>query len=167
MNLNSRKVITLTGFLLVLAFGFLYLNQSLLIADDRNGEKDCSSSCSKNKEVKAGGEFSSYEFVTDKACCDEMKTGLQTDLMSVAGVKEVKFSTACSVSKMTQVTVFYAAGETSEENIAAYLKDKNYDCSGGHPGCNKDGVKSGEGKDGKDCEKECPGKNKTKDLKQL
>ena len=166
MKTKSGKIISLTGFILLLAFGFLYLNQNLLIADDRNGEKDCSSSCSKSKDVKAGGEFSSYEFVTDKACCDEMKTGLQTDLMSVAGVKEVKFNTSCSVSKMTQVTVYYAAGETSEENISSYLKDKSYDCSG-HLGCSKDGVKSGEGKDGKDCQKECPHKEKSKDSKQL
>ena len=162
-NKRGGKIISLTAFFLVLAFGFLYLNQNLLIADDRDGKKDCSSSCSHSKDVKAGGEFSSYEFVTDKACCEEMKTGMQTDLMSVAGVKEVKFSTSCSVSKMTQVIVYYAAGETTEENIATYLKDKSYDCSGGHSGCNKDGVKSGDGKDGN----ECPHKEKSKDTKQL
>ena len=124
-----KKAVSLTAFILVLALGFLYMNQSYLIADDRDGNKDCSSSCSKSKDIKAGGEWSSYEFVTDKACCDEMKTSLQKDLMGVAGVKEVKFSISCSVSKMTQVTVYYAAGETSEENLAAYLKDKSYDCS--------------------------------------
>ena len=161
-----KKIVTLTAFVLVLALGFLYLNQSMLIADDRDGKKDCSSSCNKSKDIKAGGEWSSYEFVTDKACCDEMKTGLQNDLLGVAGVKEVKFGLTCGVSKMSQVTVYYAAGETSEENIAAFVKDKSYDCSG-HSGCNKDGVKSGEGKDGSDCQKECPHKDKSKESKQL
>lgn len=165
-----KKIVSLTAFILVLALGFLYLNQGLLVADDRDGKKDCSSTSSsctqKNKDVKAGSEWSSYEFVTDKACCDEMKTSLQTDLLTVAGVKEVKFGSTCGSTKMSAVTVFYAAGETTEENIASYLKDKSYDCSG-HSGCEKDGVKSGESKDGKDCEKQCPSKQKVKDTKQL
>lgn len=161
-----KKVVSLTALVLVLALGFLYLNQSYLIADDRGGKKDCSSSCSKSKDIKAGGEWSSYEFVTDKASSDELKSGLQNDLMGIAGVKEVRFGTSCSVSKMSQVTVFYAAGETTEESIAAFVKDKNYDCSN-HSGCDKDGVKSGEGSSDKDCQKECPGMQKSKDSKQL
>ena len=114
--------------------------------------------------IKTGGEWASYEFVTDKACCDEMKSSLQSDLMTVAGVKEVKFGSSCSVSKMSMVTVYYSAGETSEENISSFIKDKSYECTGNHSGCNKDGVKSGEGND---CQKECPHKEKTKDTKQL
>ena len=161
-----KKVVTLTAFILVLTLGFIYLNQGKLSAGDKDGKKDCSSSCSDSKDIKAGGEWSSYEFVTDKAVSDEMKSSLQSDLMGVAGVKEVKFSTSCSVSKMTKVIVYYAAGETSEENIASFVKDKSYDCSG-HNGCNKDGVKSGESKDGTDCQKECPHKDKSKESKQL
>ncbi|HEY3251042.1 MAG TPA: hypothetical protein VGK25_07975 [Ignavibacteria bacterium] len=156
---SEKKIISITALILILALGFLYLNQSRLIADDRDGKKSCTidkSSCTEHKVIKAGGEWSSYEFVTDKACCEEMKTQLQTDLMSVAGVKEVKFGPSCSVSKMSQVTIYYAAGETSEETLAAYLKDKNYDCSG-HSGCDKDGTGS---------HKECPHKesNQTKQL---
>jgi hypothetical protein len=96
-----------------------------------------------------------------------MKSSLQTELLTVAGIKEVKFGSSCSESKMTNVTVFYAAGETNAENIAAFLKDKNYDCSG--KSCTKDGVKSGETKkEGCDTKKECPGKNKkSSDSKQL
>jgi len=56
---------------------------------------------------------------------------------------------------MSQVTVYYSAGETSEETIAAFLKDKNYDCSG-HTDCDKGGS-----------HKECPNKEKSKESKQL
>lgn len=161
-----KKIISLTAFILLLALGFLYINQSYLIADDRDGKKDCSSSCSKSKDIKAGGEWSSYEFITDKAYSSETKDELQKDLMGVAGVKEVKFGPSCSVSNMSQVIVFYAAGETSEDNIASFVKDKSYDCSS-HSGCNKDGVKSGESNSGKDCPKECPHMDKSKDSKQL
>ena len=84
----------------------------------------------KDKEIKAGGnEYSSYEFVTDKACRDEMKTSMQNDLMSLNGVKEVKFGESCEVSKMTKVSVFYSPGDTNEEAITKYIKDKDYNCS--------------------------------------
>jgi hypothetical protein len=161
-----KKVISLTAVILVLTFGFIYLNQGMLKSGQKDGDKNCSSTCSKNKDIKAGGEWSEYEFVTDKACSDEMKTSLQADLMNIAGVKEVKFGSSCSVSKMTMVRVYYSSGETSEENIASFVKDKSYDCQG-HNGCNKDGIKSGESKDGTDCPKECPHKDKSKESKQL
>ena len=31
---------------------------------------------------------------------------------------------------MTNVTIMYSAGETNEENIASFIKDKSFDCSG-------------------------------------
>lgn len=127
------------------------------------------SSCGDNtNEVKAGSEYQSYQFTTDKACCDGMKADLEKNLLTVAGIKEIKFSTTCNVSKMTNVTVMYSAGETSEENIASFVKDKSIDCSGGNS-CNKDGKKTGEKKDGCDTKKECPSmKNKkSDDSKQL
>lgn len=114
------------------------------------------SSCGDNKsQIKAGGEYSSYQFVTDKAGCEESKAELQKNLLTVAGVKEVSFGSTCNVSKMTSVTVMFSAGETSEENIANYLKNKNLDCSG--KGCDKDG------------KKECPSmkEKKSSDSKQL
>lgn len=156
----GKKIILLTALLLILALGFVYLNTNVLTAGGSDVKKSCSmnqSSCNEHKVIKAGGDWASYEFVTDKACCEEMKTELQTDLMGVAGVKEVKFGPSCSVSKMSQVTIYYAAGETSEETLAAYLKDKNYDCSG-HSGCDKDGTGS---------HKECPHQKKSSDTKQL
>jgi len=159
-----KKTISLTAIVLLLSLGLLYINQGRLIADDWNKNKDCSSECKNSKDVKTtSGEFSSYEFITDKACCDEMKTDLQSGLMGVAGVKEVKFGSSCSVSHMTQVTVLYSAGETSEENIASFIKDKKFECEG-HNGCSKDGKSSG---NDNDCKKQCPHKDKTKDTKQL
>jgi len=120
------------------------------------------SSCDDKKGmIKAGGEFSSYEFVTDKVTCEDSKADLQKNILSIAGVKEVTFGSTCNVSKMTNVTIMYSAGETSEENIAASLKENNMDCSG-KSGCNKDGKNSG------DVKKECPSKNKkSNDSKQL
>ena len=130
----KRKFITFASLVLVFTLGFLYINHNYLAAGDRDGKKECtsSSSCSKNKsnEIKAGGDWSSYEFVTDQACCDEMKTSLKTNLMNVAGVKDVKFGQTCNVSKMTGVSVYYAAGETTEETIASSIKGKDADCSG-------------------------------------
>ncbi len=121
--------------------------------------------CDENKgQIKAGGEYQSYQFVTDKVICEDTKADLQKNILSIAGVKEVSFGSTCNVSKMTSVTVMYSAGETSEENIATVLKEKKMDCSG-NSGCNKDGKNSGDNKDGN---KECPSKNKkSNDSKQL
>jgi hypothetical protein len=182
----KNKIIPIAVLVVVFSLGFLYLNQNYLTANDKEG-KTCAensgctdkSSCTKKSSsernnIKAGGEWNSYEFVTDKACCEEMKTDLQKELLGVAGVKEVKFSGTCNVSKMTQVTVYYSAGETSQDNIASYLKDKKFDCTGKEcdgKGCTKDGVKSGEKsgskENGCDGNKECPHKEKTKDSKNL
>jgi hypothetical protein len=180
----NKKFFGIAAIVVVFALGFLYLNQSYLVASDKDG-KTCdkngtscsktSSSCDdKNKsaatDVKAGGEFSSYEFTTDQVSCEETKANLEKELTSVAGVKEVKFGSTCSVSQMTSVTVYYAAGETNEEAIASFVKSKNIDCSG-KTGCNKEkssDVKKDAGKDGCDGKKECPSKNKkSSDSKQL
>lgn len=174
----NKKIISLAAIVVVFALGFLYLNQSYLVAGDKDG-KECvgKTGCDKDGKkdgktekqsgIKAGGEFASYEFTTDQACCDGMKADLENDIKGIAGVKEIKFGSTCNVSKMTNVTVYYAAGETSEENIASIVKEKNYDCSGSKS-CDKDGMKSGSMKEGCDPSKECPSrKQKTKESKQL
>src|SRR5687767_11149268 len=99
----NKKFFGIAAIVVVFALGFLYLNQSYLVASDKDG-KTCdkngtscsktSSSCDdKNKsaatDVKAGGEFSSYEFTTDQVSCEETKANLEKELTSVAGVKEV------------------------------------------------------------------------------
>lgn len=173
----NKKFLGAAAIVVFFAFGFLYLNQSYLIANDKDG-RDCSkecttsagdkSGCDKSKcgdnNIKAGGEYSSYQFVTDKVTCEDSKADLQKNILSIAGVKEVNFGSTCNVSKMTSVTIMYSAGETSEENIAASLKEKNMDCSG-KSGCDNDGKNSGDNKDGY---KDCPSKNKkSNDSKQL
>ena len=124
----KRKFISFASLVLVFTLGFLYMNHNYLAAGDRDGKKECSSSssCSKNKstEIKAGGDWSNYEFTTDRACCDEMKTALKTDLMNISGVKDVKFGSTCNVSKMTGVSVYYAAGETNEEIGRASCRER-------------------------------------------
>ncbi|HMT11299.1 MAG TPA: hypothetical protein PKA39_06715 [Ignavibacteria bacterium] len=183
----NKKIISVSALVVVFALGFFYLNQEYLVAYTKSGgdcdktqcsktsgtkssadKKECDksscdkSSCGENKGmIKAGGEYSSYEFVTDKVTCEDSKAELQKNILSIAGVKEVNFGSTCNVSKMTSVTIMYSAGETNEENIAASLKEKNMDCSG-KSGCDKDGKNSG------DVKKECPGKNKkSNDSKQL
>ena len=183
----NKKIISVSALVVVFALGFFYLNQEYLVAYTKSGgdcdktqcsktsgtkssadKKECDksscdkSSCGENKGmIKAGGEYSSYEFVTDKVTCEDSKADLQKNILSIAGVKEVNFGSTCNVSKMTSVTIMYSAGETNEENIAASLKEKNMDCSG-KSGCDKDGKNSG------DVKKECPGKNKkSNDSKQL
>lgn len=178
----NKKIISVSALVVVFALGFFYLNQEYLVAYTKSGgecdktkcgetsgtkssadKKECDkSSCDDKKGmIKAGGEFSSYEFVTDKVTCEDSKADLQKNILSIAGVKEVTFGSTCNVSKMTNVTIMYSAGETSEENIAASLKENNMDCSG-KSGCDKDGKNSG------DVKKECPSKNKkSNDSKQL
>ncbi|MCX7877885.1 MAG: hypothetical protein N2510_04490 [Ignavibacteria bacterium] len=137
---------------LILTFGVLYLNPGMLSANDKDG-KTCKSktSCSEKSktdkcgsEVKAGGEWSNFEFTTDQACCEKMKAELEKELMALAGIKEVKIGEACSVSGMAKVTVSYDSNETNEDNIASFVKTKNYDCSD-KKGCSK------EGSEKKDC----------------
>jgi hypothetical protein len=128
-----NKILVFTSLVLVLTFGFLYINQSGISANDKEGKKDCTHSCSKqnskDKEIKAGGDENSvYAFITDKACCDEMKTSMQNELMGINGVKEVKFGSSCNVSKMTQVSIYYSAGETNEAALISFIKDKEYNC---------------------------------------
>jgi hypothetical protein len=169
----NKKILTAAALVVVFSLGFLYLNQGYLSANDKES-KSCTnkSACDdKNKEVKAGGDLNQYEFTTDKACCDEMKADLQNELTSVAGVKEVKFGKTCGASKMTHVTVYYAAGETSEDALAKFVKDKSYDCQG-KTGCDKEATKSGTKsgtKEGCDKSKECcPNKEKkSSEQKQL
>jgi hypothetical protein len=150
----KRKFILLASLVLVFTLGFIYVNHNYISANGRDGKNTCTNmtGCTQHKSntIKAGGEWSSYEFVTDKACTDEMQSSLKTELMNVAGVKDVKFSSTCSYSKMTNVSIYYSAGETSEETLQSFIKDKGFDCSGS--GC--------EGKG-------CTPKNKKTDAKNI
>ena len=154
----NRKIIALSSVVLILALGFLYIQQGNLMAGDKN------KSCCMNKNtqktsndapgIKAGGEkFASYEFSTDKACCEEMRSSMQKELLGISGVKEVKFSQTCTASKMTMVSVLYDAGATNESGIAASLKEKNIDCPQ-MPGCDKEGCSKN--KSGSNMQQQCP-----------
>ena len=138
----NRKLVYLSSLVLILAFGFLYVNSGSLTASDFSKKKCCkdqSTSANTKKEIKAGGDqYSTYEFATDKASSDEMKNTLQKELLGTTGVKDVKFSPTCSASTMTMVTIYYNSGETSESQIASLVKDKSSDCPE-MPGCDKEG----------------------------
>jgi len=152
-NFMKKKLILFSSAVVLLTFGFLYVNHSYLSAGSDDGKSGCtsSSSCVKYGEIKAGGEFETYEFVTDKACCDEMKTSLKTGLMSISGVKDVKFGHGCSMSKMTRVSVNFAGGETNKETIEAYILNNKLDCP-----------------DTENCPKgKCDPKSKSKDTKDI
>jgi hypothetical protein len=144
----KRKFILLASLVLVFTLGFIYVNHNYISANGRDGKNTCTNmtGCTQHKSntIKAGGEWSSYEFTTDKACCEEMQSSLKSELMSAAGVKDVKFSQTCTVSKMTNVSIYYSASETNEETLASLIKDKGFDCSSG---CDK---------------KNCPEKNSKK-----
>lgn len=130
----KTKFVMFASVVLMLTLGFLYVNHNYISANDKDGKTQCTSmsGCTQHKQntIKAGGEWSSYEFTTDKACCDEMQSSLKSELMSVAGVKDVKFSSTCSVSKMTNVSIYFSASETNQETLASFVKDKGFDCSG-------------------------------------
>lgn len=160
----KKKLVVLSAFIVVLSIGFVYSQYDNLMADDRSG-KDCSSmtskecssktSCeSKTSELKAGSDFSSMEVVTTSISCDGSKKAMTDKLMGVSGVKEVVYGNTCSVSKNTSVTILYAAGENSEENIKASLKEIGID-SESKTDC------SGKTKDAKGKSGSCQGKNTT------
>jgi hypothetical protein len=163
----KNKIVILATVFAVLLFAFLYLQNTNLIADDKDGKKN-STSCTKktgstsaesksgcdyNKNtdattdasIEASGQFAVYEFVTDKIDCDGCKPGMSEKLMGIAGVKEVNFGETCQYSKITNVKVFYSSTDTTPEVIAASVKSNGLEC----------------GKDGK-----CTDKNKS-EKKQL
>lgn len=143
----KKKLIVIASIVIVLAFGILY-TQTSLIADDKDGKKDCSSSCTKKTGTgssaenktgcssdKTGGastevtsENPVYEFVTDKIHCESCKSGMSEKLMGISGVKEISFGETCNVSKMTTVKVHYSAADTTPELISASVKDKGLNC---------------------------------------
>jgi len=148
----KNKVIIICSMLVVLAVGFLYTINNRVIADDKDGKKDCSSSCTKttgsssstSTESKSGcssdkkmsnntgtdnpNNYAVYEFVTDKISCDACKSGISNNLMGVAGVKEVSYGETDAVSKMTNVKVFYTDKETTPELISTSVKENNLEC---------------------------------------
>jgi hypothetical protein len=164
----KNKIIALVAVFAIFTAGLLYF--SPLQAGDKDGKKNCDySSCSKqmNKGIKAGGEWEKYEFVTDKACCDEMRNNLKSEALKLSGVKEVNFSKTCGMSKMSSVIIYYSASETNSDAIAASLKDKNFDCPS-MPGCEKDCSKGCDknSKSGNE-QKECPHNNTNKEKKDI
>ena len=138
----GNKLIIIGTLIVLLVFGFIYTQNSSLIADDKDGKKDCSSSCTKKSsstENKAqssdqytGGANASddksgyavYEFVTDKIHCDGCKQGMTDNILGISGVKEVDYGETCSVSKMTSVKVYFNETDTSADIIAASVKEK-------------------------------------------
>ncbi len=163
----NKKIIALSSVALLLAFGFLYVNSQNVIASNRTFKKCCvdQSTSTTRQEVKAGGDdpvktdYARYMFTTDKACCNETRSSLQKQIMQAAGVKDVKFSETCSVSKMTNVTILYSASETSESQLASYVKDKCLGCSG-QGDCDQQGCTKQKAGGKKDCPNGCPYKNK-------
>ncbi len=144
----KNKIIIIASLVVILVFGILYTQNSNLIADDKDGKKDCSSSCTKKAGTGTSAENKSgcgsekmsgastevvvenpvYEFVTDKIDCDGCKPGMSDKLMGIAGVKEVSYGETCQVSKMTTVKVHYSAVDTTPEIIAASVKNNALNC---------------------------------------
>jgi hypothetical protein len=127
----KNKILIFTSIVLILALGFIVMNRNYVASDNKYVKGTCTNSagCTKNHDVRAGGDVSTYEFVTDKACTDEERTAMQSALMNVTGVNDVKFGPSCSVSKMSNVTIYYSPDKTSSDNLASFVKDKQMDCS--------------------------------------
>lgn len=138
----KKKIIVIGSLVVILALGILYSMNNNLIADDKDG-KDCSSSCTKTTGTGSSTEsqkscdskttteattdatngYAVYEFTTDKIDCDACKPGMSSTLMGVSGVKEVSYGQTCSVSKMTNVKVYYSPQDTTPEIISASVKE--------------------------------------------
>lgn len=161
----KKKILLAATLVVLMVFGFIYMQGNILKADDKDpkNKKDCSTSCtektgtssSMNKSEcpsKTGTSssmtdnkdgYSKYEFVTDKISCDGCKPGMSENLMGIAGVKEVSFDQTNADTKMTNVVVFYSPSDTTPETIAASVKEKGLmgNCADGKK-C--DGKKSSE-----------------------
>lgn len=131
----NRKFLMLSSVLTIIMICVIYLGYRNLTAGGKDG-KNCSnlSGCTSesydikaDKDVLNSSELAVYEFITDKAANDDMRNSLKEELMKVKGIKDVRFGMTCTYSKVTQVTISYSADETSEETIALFVKDKNYD----------------------------------------
>jgi len=148
----KKKIILLSSVILLSALTLTYFKFNYLIAGE-DGKNCNTTSCTDKSKITSASELDSYEFTTDKACCDQMKNELKAGLTGLNGVKEVKFSTTCGVSKMTNVTVYYENTLTSTDAIVKFVKEKEFDCSK-MPGC----------EDAPGCEKDksgnCPSKHK-------
>lgn len=140
----KKKIALIGSVVLVLAIGMFYAQSNNLIADDKDGKKDCSSSCtqktgSSSAESKSGcsdkstttssasddkSGYAVYTFTTDAISCDGCKPGMTEKIKSIAGVKDVEYGATCSVSKQTGVKVFYLESETSGDAVAASIKDQ-------------------------------------------
>jgi hypothetical protein len=149
----KKKIALFSSIALVIAVGLFYVQSNNLIADDKDGKKDCSSSCtektgSASSETKssctgktmtstsAGDDktgYAVYEFTTDAIHCDDCKPGMTEKIKSIGGVKEVEFGQTCSVSKQTNVKVYFNESETSTDAVAASVKEQklNGNCEDG------------------------------------
>ena len=132
----KKKIILISSVIVILVAGLLYVQSNNLIADDKNGKKDCSSKCTDKAttdntsgSVNEASGYPVYEFVTDKIDCDGCKPGVSEKLMGISGVKEIAYGETCSVSKMTSVKVYYSDTETTPEVIAASIKEKGLECN--------------------------------------
>ncbi len=140
----KNKIILICSVAVIIALGIFYV-QSNLIADDKDGKKNCSSSCTEKKSSTENNTQSNdnsvsgvnsatdnayavYEFVTDKIHCDGCKPGMTEKLMGVSGIKEIVFGETCGVSHMTNVKVYYSAADTNPEIIAASVKENGFNC---------------------------------------
>lgn len=139
---------------MLLTFGFLYINDHYTTSGRYVSSCSCPKHNSSIQNTTAGNKWSSYNFVTDKACCDEMRNSITKELMGLTGVKDVKFGPSCSVSSMSHVSIFYSADEITSQNIASFLKDNKMDCSNPE-NCTPDKMN------------QCPQKEKNKEPKRI
>ncbi len=149
----KKKIALIGSIALVLAVGLFYVQSNNLIADDKDGKKDCSSSCTektgsassetkssctdKTMQSSSGSDdksgYAVYEFTTDAISCDGCKPGMTEKIKTIGGVKDVEYGQTCSVSKQTNVKVYFNESETTSEVVAASVKEQklNGNCGDG------------------------------------
>ncbi len=149
----KKKIALIGSIALVLAVGLFYVQSNNLIADDKDGKKDCSSSCTektgsassetkssctdKTMQSSSGSDdksgYAVYEFTTDAIDCDGCKPGMTEKIKTIGGVKDVEYGQTCSVSKQTNVKVYFNESETTSEVVAASVKEQklNGNCGDG------------------------------------
>ena len=93
-----------------------------------------------NNPTKASlpsGEPGTYEFMSSNIVTDADKDNFKKDIMSLNGIKDVKFGSCCKGMSMSMVTIYYENDKITDTDVAKFVSDKNYLYTG--KDCGKNG----------------------------
>lgn len=142
----KKKLLIIIPVLLFISTGFYLTNVYL-----SKTTGSCLFGKCDNNPTKASGDNATYEFMSTNLVNDAEKENFKKEIMTLNGVKDVKFGPCCKGMSMSMVTVFFENSKVSNTEVAKFISDKNYKYTGedcGKNGC--DGKMKMKDKDKKD-----------------